>query len=112
MRNRINNSNEFDVYITQEFIDSIDTDKEIQIVKEPAFTDVNGNLKVLGRYLATPEGYMPESYDEDLVEKEAEQVVKFELSNHIKEDVAYLMKYRYLIDEQTRELKVVIHGIY
>lgn len=104
--------NESEVKFTQELIDSFGIDKPVQIVSEPAFTDNDGNLKVVDRRVVTPEGYTPESTDEEILSAEAEYIVKYELANNIENDVAYLMMYRYTVDENTNELKVIVHGIY
>lgn len=110
MRNQ--NPNEHDVMFTQDLLDSINTDKTLQLVKDPAFTDADGNIKVVDRVLATPVGYKPESTDDNTIAQEAKEIVKYELSNNITTDVAYLLKYCYIIDEHTNEMKVVIHGKY
>ena len=111
MRKR-NTDNENEVRFTQELIDQLNIDKPVQIVSEPAFTDANGNLKVIDRKVVTPDGYQPESTDEEILRAEVEHIVKYELSNNIENDVAYLMMYRYTLDEQSNELKVIVHGIY
>lgn len=107
-----NQPDDNEVRITQDLIDELDTDKEVHIVSEPAFTDQNGNLKVIDRKVITPAGYTPESTDENMLEKEVALIVKHELTHNIENDVAYLLKYRYTLNENTNELKVIVHGIY
>ena len=97
---------------TQDLIDEIEIFQPVHLIGEPAFTDPDGNLRVIERKVVTPDGYIPESTDEESLEKEVATIVKYELKNNIMNDVVYLMKYRYTLNEGTNELKVIVHGIY
>jgi hypothetical protein len=107
-----NTQDETEYRFTQEFIESLDLDAIVHLVKDPAFTDTTGNVRVVERRVITPEGYLPESTDEEILKEEIAYIVKYELSNNIQHEVAYLQKCRYTINPDTNELKVIVHGIY
>ena len=104
--------NENETRFTQAIIDEIEIFQPVHLIGDPAFTDEDGNLKIIERRVVTPDGYNPESTDPDVLDLEIAQIVKYELKNNIQNDVVYLMKYRYTLNQQTNELKVVVHGIY
>jgi len=104
--------NENETRFTQDLIDEIEILQPVHLIGDPAFTDADGNLKVMDRRVVTPAGYTPESTDPDVLDLEVAEIVKYELKNNIIHDVVYLMKYRYTLNEHTRELKVIVHGIY
>lgn len=107
-----NTQDKNEVRFTQDFIDDLDLDAVVHLVGDPAFTDSTGHVRVVDRKVITPAGYIPESNDEEMIEAEVAHIVNYELSTNIKNDVAYLQKYRYTISPDTNELKVIVHGIY
>jgi len=107
-----NTDNETEVRFTSDIVDEFEIDTPVILIDNPAFVDEDGNIKVADRKVITPDGYLPESTDDETLRAEVACIVKHEISNNISKNVAYLMKYRYTVNETTNELKVIIHGVY